>query len=73
MSTHTLLTIFFAISTRILFADSQVNKIVIPEGYQTICNNAFYDCSLDSNTIFDFPSTLTQIGSKIINVSINNT
>ena len=25
------------------------------------------------NTIFDFPSTLTQIGSKIINVSINNT
>ena len=60
-------------STRILFADSQVNKIVIPEGYQTICNKAFYDCSLDSNTIFDFPSTLTQIGSKIINVSINNT
>ena len=60
-------------STRILFADSQVNKIVIPEGYQTICNNAFYDCSLDSNTTFDFPSTLTQIGSKIINVSINNT
>lgn len=60
-------------STKILFADSQVNKIVIPEGYQTICNNAFYDCSLDSNTIFDFPSTLTQIGSKIINVSINNT
>ena len=60
-------------STRILFADSQVNKIVIPEGYQTICNKAFYDCSLDDNTIFDFPSTLTQIGSKIINVSINNT
>ena len=60
-------------STRILFADSQVNKIVIPEGYQIICNKAFYDCSLDSNTIFDFPSTLTQIGSKIINVSINNT
>ena len=60
-------------STRILFADSQVNKIVIPEGYQTISNKAFYDCSLDSNTIFDFPSTLTQIGSKIINVSINNT
>ena len=60
-------------STRILFADSQVNKIVIPEGYQTICNKAFYDCSVDSNTIFDFPSTLTQIGSKIINVSINNT
>lgn len=59
-------------STRILFADSQVNKIVIPEGYQTICNNAFYDCSLDDNTIFDFPSTLTKIGSKIINVSINN-
>ena len=59
-------------STRILFADSQVNKIVIPEGYQTICNKAFYDCSLDSNTIFDFPSTLTKIGSKIINVSINN-
>ena len=60
-------------STRILFADSQVNKIVIPEGYQTICNKAFYDCSLDDNTIFDFPSTLTQIGSKIINVSINTT
>lgn len=60
-------------STRILFADSQVNRIVIPEGYQTICNKAFYDCSLDSNTIFDFPSTLAQIGSKIINVSINNT
>ena len=60
-------------STRILFADSQVNKIVIPEGYQTICNKAFYDCSLDDNTIFNFPSTLTQIGSKIINVSINNT
>ena len=60
-------------STRILFADSQVNKIVIPEGYQTICNKAFYDCSLDANTIFDFPSTLTKIGSKIINVSINNT
>ena len=60
-------------STRILFADSQVNKIVLPEGYQTICNNAFYDCSLDDNTIFDFPSTLTKIGSKIINVSINNT
>ena len=60
-------------STRILFADSQVNKIVIPEGYQTICNKAFYDCSLDSNTIFNFTSTLTQIGSKIINVSINNT
>ena len=60
-------------STRILFADSQVNRIVIPEGYQTICDKAFYDCSLDDNTIFDFPSTLTQIGSKIINVSINNT
>lgn len=60
-------------STRILFADSQVNRIVIPEGYQIICNNAFYGCSLDDNTIFDFPSTLTQIGSKIINVSINNT
>lgn len=60
-------------STRILFADSQVNKIVIPEGYQTICNKAFYDCSLDDNTIFNVPSTLTQIGSKIINVSINNT
>lgn len=60
-------------STRILFAESQVNKIVIPEGYQTICNKAFYDCSLDDNTIFDFPSTLIQIGSKIINVSINNT
>ena len=60
-------------STRILFADSQVNKIVIPEGYQTICNKAFYDCSLDSNTVFDFPVTLTQIGSEIINVSINNT
>ena len=60
-------------STRILFADSQVNKIVIPEGYQTICNKAFYECSLDDKTIFDFPSTLIQIGSKIINVAINTT
>lgn len=60
-------------STRVLFIDSQVNHVVIPEGYQTICNRAFYSCSLDSNTAFDFPSTLTQIGSQIINVPRNNT
>lgn len=60
-------------STRVLFVDSQVNHIVIPEGYQTICNRAFYSCSLDSSTIFDFPSTITNIGSQIINVPRNNT
>lgn len=58
-------------STRVLFVDSQVNKIIIPEGYQTICDRAFYGCSLDSSTAFNFPSTLTQIGSQIINVPRN--
>lgn len=60
-------------STRVLFVDSQVNHIVIPEGYQTICNRAFYSCSLDSNTTFDFPSTIINIGSQIINVPRNST
>lgn len=60
-------------STRVLFVDSQVNHIVISEGYQTICNRAFYSCSLDSSTTFDLPSTLTQIGSQIINVPRNST
>lgn len=60
-------------STRVWLVDSQVNHVVIPEGYQTICNRAFYDCALANNSIFNFPSTLTQIGSQIINVPRNNT
>ena len=60
-------------ATRVLFVDSQVNNIVIPEGYQTICDKAFYDCSLTGTASFEFPSTLTQIGSQIVNVPRNST
>lgn len=60
-------------ATRILFLDSQVNGVVIPEGYQTICDKAFYDCSLAWIASFEFPFTLTQIGSQIINIPTNNT
>lgn len=60
-------------STRVLFVDSQVNNIVIPEGYTSICNRAFYNCSLANPTTFSFPLTITTIGSQIINVPRNNT
>lgn len=50
---------------------SAVNNVIIPEGYTSLCDEAFYgnNCSFKTPVTFNFPSTLTSIGVHAIDLA----
>ena len=50
---------------------SAVDTVIVPEGYVSICDEAFYgnNCSFKTPVTFNLPSTLTSIGYRAIDLA----
>jgi hypothetical protein len=48
-----------------------VDEVIVPEGYVSLCDYAFYNSYLQENCVFNLPSTLEYMGALCFNNALN--